>query len=162
MMNVTYACPACDQTTRSDLTSAPQQTLTCQHCGGQMAVPSGAVTETHVHRCVVCPSVELYVRKDFSQRWGVLLVLVGAVASSISWYLYHIRTTYMILFGFALLDLLFYLFKSDLLQCYRCQAQYRGVAAMEDHQHFQLETHERHRQQAARLAAAGSEPAARE
>jgi hypothetical protein len=37
------------------------------------------------------------------------------------------------------------------LMCYRCGAQYRGVAEMESHGQFNLETHEKYRQLAARL-----------
>ena len=42
----------------------------------------------------------------------------------------------------------------DALMCYRCQAQYRGVAEMDSHGAFDLETHERHRQLNARLKTA--------
>jgi len=38
-----------------------------------------------------------------------------------------------------------------LVQCYRCQAQYRGVPGLESHGGFNLETHEKHRQQRLRL-----------
>jgi hypothetical protein len=43
------------------------------------------------------------------------------------------------------------------LNCYRCQAQYRDVPGLENHGGFDLETHERHRQQVARLAEKGAE-----
>jgi hypothetical protein len=36
--------------------------------------------------------------------------------------------------------------------CYRCGAQYRGVADMESHGQFNLETHEKYRQMGARLS----------
>ncbi|MFM9117530.1 MAG: hypothetical protein ACKOU6_15350 [Planctomycetota bacterium] len=161
-MNVTFACPSCDQTTRSELLVSPGQLLTCRHCGQQIAVPAGAVSDRQVTRCVVCPSTELYVRKDFSQRWGVLIVIAGFIASSIAWYSYHIVWTYAILFATALLDVILYLFMGNMLQCYRCQAQYRGVVGMDEHQPFHLETHEKHRQQTARLATSSSDPVARE
>ncbi len=59
--------------------------------------------------------------------------------------------TYAILFVMALIDVLLYVLVGNLLQCYRCQAQYRGVAGLEGRERFHLETHERHRQQVARL-----------
>ena len=37
------------------------------------------------------------------------------------------------------------------LTCYRCHAQYRGTHEIERHGGFDLETHERYRQMAARL-----------
>ena len=39
----------------------------------------------------------------------------------------------------------------DALMCYRCGAQYRGVEEMDAHGQFNLETHEKYRQLAARL-----------
>jgi len=124
-----------------------------------MAVPPGAVSETQVHRCVVCPSQELYVRKDFPQRLGVAIVVAGIVLSTIAWYYRYIYLTYGIFFGTALIDFVLWLVMGNLLQCYRCQAQYRGVAGLDQHSVFNLETHEKHRQQQARLAQAqGSVP----
>jgi hypothetical protein len=40
----------------------------------------------------------------------------------------------------------------DSLVCYRCQAEYRQLPSLAEHGPFRLETHERYRQQAARLA----------
>ena len=55
--------------------------------------------------------------------------------------------TFGILFATALIDVVLYLTVGNLLQCYRCQAQYRGVPGLENHEPFDLETHEKHRQQ---------------
>lgn len=150
-MNVTYACPDCDQTSRVDLTGEEGETIRCPACGRHWQVPSGACDATHVHRCVVCPSTDLFVRKDFSQRMGVAIVLVGILLSSIAWYLHQIMWTYAILFATALLDVVLYVVIGNVLQCYRCQAEYRGLADLESHSAFNLETHEKHRQQLARL-----------
>jgi hypothetical protein len=117
-------------------------------------VPDGAISGQNVSRCVVCPSEELYVRKDFSQRLGVGIVIVGIVLSTIAWYYHRIYLTYGIFFGTALLDFVLWLVMGNVLQCYRCQAQYRGVAGLDQHGGFDLETHEKHRQQLARLAEA--------
>jgi hypothetical protein len=59
--------------------------------------------------------------------------------------------TYGVLFTFALIDVVLYLVVGNVLHCYRCQAQYRGVPGLEEHQPFNLETHEKHRQQQIRL-----------
>jgi hypothetical protein len=107
-----------------------------------------------VQRCLVCPSTDLFVRKDFPQRLGVLIVAVGIIGSSIAWYHAHLYWTFGILFATALVDVLLYTFVGDALMCYRCQAQYRGVEEMDAHGTFDLETHERHRQLTARLKTA--------
>jgi hypothetical protein len=44
-----------------------------------------------------------------------------------------------------------YVAMGESLTCYRCHAQYRGFANMERHGGFDLETHERYRQLAARM-----------
>ena len=40
-------------------------------------MPAGAIEDSRLSRCLVCPSVDLFVRKDFPQRLGVGLVAVG-------------------------------------------------------------------------------------
>ena len=103
-------------------------------------------TGSQLNRCLICGNTELFIRKDFSQRLGLLIIIIGFTASSIAWYNYWTYTTYLILFGLVLYSLV-----GSLLQCYRCHSQSRGLAT-ENHQNFDLEVHERHRQQAARLA----------
>jgi hypothetical protein len=118
-------------------------------------VPEAAVSANHVRQCVVCPSRELYVRKDFSQRAGIVIVVTGIVVSSIFWALRMPVWTYVVLFATAGIDVVLYFTVGNVLQCYRCQAQYRGVEGLETHGGFDLETHEKHRQQQIRLAQQG-------
>jgi hypothetical protein len=152
-LNVTYACPVCHEGTRFHF-DAHTKFLKCNRCSQELAVPEDAVTGNRVQRCLVCPSTDLFVRKDFPQRLGVLIVAVGIIGSSIAWYHAHLLWTFGILFATALIDVLLYTFVGDALMCYRCQAQYRGVAEMDAHGTFDLDTHERHRQLNARLKTA--------
>jgi hypothetical protein len=152
-LNVTYACPACHEGTQSHF-DADTKALKCNCCGQELAVPEDAVEGKRVVRCLVCPSTDLFVRKDFPQRLGVLIVATGIIGSSIAWYHAHLYWTFGILFATALIDVLLYTFVGDALMCYRCQAQYRGVEEMDAHGMFDLETHERHRQLNARLKTA--------
>lgn len=149
-MNVTFACPHCDATSRTEFDQQTHQ-LTCLHCQKQLAVPQGAIEGQRVSRCLVCPSTDLYVRKDFPQRIGVALVAVGIIGSSIAWYHTNLLWTFGILFATALIDVLLYVFVGDALMCYRCNALYRGVEDMDSHGSFDLETHEKFRQLAARM-----------
>jgi hypothetical protein len=149
-VDVTYACPICHATVESEFT-AQTSSLACSHCGSVLAVPGDAVAGTRVKRCLICPSTDLFVRKDFPQHLGVLIVVVGIVGSSIAWYYTNILWTFGILFLTALADVLLYSLVGDALMCYRCHAQYRGVDEMDSHGAFDLETHERYRQMAARL-----------
>lgn len=150
-MNITYACPACHEGVRAEF-DAETRELPCPHCGERIAVGSDAVDDNRIVRCLSCPSTDLYIRKDFPQRVGVTLVILGIVGSSIAWYYSDLYWTFGILFATALIDVLLYTLVGDALMCYRCNAQYRGVKEMDTHGHFDLETHEKHRQMVARMS----------
>ena len=161
-MNVSYCCPHCDQGVRLHF-SATDTELDCPHCGHAIAIPAGSIQGERVNRCVVCPSTDLFLRKDFPQRLGVGIVTVGIVGSCITWAMSEITLTFAILFATALIDVVLYFTVGNVLHCYRCQAQYRGVPGLENHGGFDLETHEKHRQQKIRLAeAAAAQAAAKE
>jgi hypothetical protein len=94
----------------------------------------------------------LWRQKDFPQRLGLAMVALGAVLSTIAW-AYHLPATALgVLLAFALVDLLLYTFMKDVLVCYRCQARFRHADLGEDYPRFNLETAERYRQEAARVA----------
>jgi hypothetical protein len=99
----------------------------------------------------VCGGRELFVRKDFPQRLGVTIVLLGIGASCLAWSMQWIIATFGILFGTALADVVLYAVTGNVLECYQCHAQYRDIPGLNDHDAFNLEVHERYRQQAARL-----------
>jgi hypothetical protein len=151
-MNLTFSCPVCQNTVRSSL-SAGQTALDCPACGQTIRLADDGFQGDRLRRCLVCPSTDLFVRKDFPQRLGVAIVIVGIVGSSIAWAYTFVVATFAILFATALFDVLLYLIVPDALMCYRCGAQYRQAPNQSDHGAFNLETHERYRQQAARMAA---------
>ncbi len=115
-------------------------------------MPADAFEGDQLRRCLVCPSTDLFVRKDFPQRLGVGIVVLGIAASSIAWGYSLPILTFAILSATALLDVVLYLLVPNALMCYRCGAQYRLAPGMDRHGAFNLETHERYRQQAARMA----------
>jgi hypothetical protein len=151
-MNVTFACPKCEAASRCEIDADPAE-LTCPRCGVDIHTPPDAFDGQRLEQCLVCSSRDLFVRKDFPQRLGVGLVALGIVGSSFAWAYSHLLLTFGILFATALIDVVLYLIVPNALMCYRCSAQYRGLAGLENHGAFNLETHERYRQQAARLAA---------
>jgi len=151
-MNIVFRCPHCDHTSEVDFGTETSQ-IACPHC--QQSWPTGgAVQSDKLLQCLVCPSTELFVRKDFSQSLGIAIVVVGIVVSSIFWAYHMPYWTYAVLFATALIDVVLYFAVGNCLQCYRCQAQYRGIPGLENHAGFNLETHEKHRQQKIRLAEA--------
>lgn len=153
-MQITYRCAECGRDSRVD--QLEQHTsLRCGGCGHVIDVPRQAIDGSHVQRCVVCPSHELFVRKDFPQKLGVGIVVLGLAASCVAWGFGYRFWTYGILFATAAIDALLFLIFSDCLTCYRCGARYRGPGVTQRHEPFDLETHEKHRQMTARTSAAG-------
>ena len=150
-MRLTYTCPKCNQPIRVELPPGVVD-FACSACGQTQSIPPGALDDEGLHRCLVCPGADLYLRKDFPQRLGFWIVVLGLGASCVTWGFYERFLTYTILFATALVDVVLYLFVPNALMCYRCGAQYRGAPGLDSHEPFQLETHERYRQQTARLA----------
>ena len=164
-MRITFACPACSATATLDRVEE-RSALDCPRCGAALPVPPGALEwrsadgagQARLRRCLVCPSAELFARKDFPQRIGVGIVVAGFAASCVTWGMRMLVPTFAILFATALVDVLLYLLMPECLVCYRCGARYRGDGVCDEAGGFDLETHERHRQGAARarqLAAGG-------
>jgi predicted nucleic acid-binding Zn ribbon protein len=156
-MNVSYRCPHCQNLANAELAEDALD-FACPRCQGKLHAPASAIRDGHLLECLVCPCKELYIRKDFSQSVGIGIVVVGFVISSVFWFYRMPLWTYGTLFATALIDVVLYLTVGNVLQCYQCQAQYRGLKSLETHEGFDLETHEKHRQQQIRLARAGALP----
>ena len=88
-------------------------------------------------------------------------MVAGLAASCVAWANRELLITFGILFGTALLDVLLFFFMPNCLSCYRCGARYRGPGIADAFAGFDLETHEKHRQIAARTARAEATAARR-
>jgi hypothetical protein len=150
-MNVAFQCPRCHQGVRTQVAST-DGALVCPKCGQSIAVAADAFDQGRLRRCLACPSTDLFVRKDFPQRLGVAIVTVGIIASCVTWAMSLLVATFAVLFATALVDVVLFLIVPDALSCYRCGAIHRLAEGTNAHGPFNLETHERHRQQAARMA----------
>ena len=147
-MELRFSCPECDRTVQLEWSDATL--LECRACNVQWTIPDRSIDGCRVRRCVVCSSLELFLRKDFPQRWGLAIVVAGLSLSCVTWYFYLVIWTFVVLFASALIDVLLYLVVGNVLTCYRCHTEYRGFDQSE-HTGFELEVFERHRQQEARL-----------
>ena len=114
---------------------------------------------TILERCTICGSPELYYRKQFNQRLGLAIIALGSTLSTIAYYYHNLFWTFLILFVFAGVDLLFYIFMRNLLQCYKCNSEFRGFEDSPEYQPFNLEVHEKYHQQRVRLERAQKEQA---
>lgn len=154
MTHVTFSCPACDGLLRASL-DEKASAVTCPRCQQARALPGHDPHSGHLRHCLVCPSSELFVRKDFPQRWGAAIVIAGFALSCVFWAYEDVIMTFAVLFATALIDVLLYLTMGNVLECYRCHAQYRGLPEFEDYEQFDLEAYEKHRQQSLRLKKVG-------
>ena len=154
-MNITYRCPHCQSTARNSF-DENSEAIVCLNCEHAIVPPAGATDGDELHRCLVCPSKELFIRKNFPQRLGVMIVVLGFAISCVTWYFRLVIPTFAVLFATAGIDVLLYLLMGNALQCYRCQAHYTGVQGLESHSPFDLEIHERHRQEKIRLGQTGT------
>ena len=75
--------------------------------------------------CTVCGGSAFYLQKDFSQRTGCLIFLVGAVLAP--W------THYLSLLAGLVLDLILYVVLPLVSICYTCRSVYRGYARNPEH-----------------------------
>jgi len=149
-MIISFSCQQCDETAHVEIED-DATAVSCPFCSHETQIPTGAARDGQIQRCVLCPSKELYVRKNFPQQLGVTIVAIGFFLSCIPWYFHNWYGTFSILFATAIIDLLLYSMMGNVLQCYRCHAIYRGLAGLDDYEPFDLEIHERHRQELARL-----------
>lgn len=149
-MTITFECPSCHSPQRADL-AAGRNDCKCTVCSHETRLRAGAGQGGTVKECAICGTQDLYVQKDFPHRLGLSIVGVGIVLSSIAWWYYWYPTALGILLLTALLDLCLYYVIGDVLVCYRCLAQYRGVERNPENKPFDLAIGERHRQERLRL-----------
>ena len=155
-ISTTYRCHHCQQTSHAVLDES-QVELACSRCGAKTAVTIN-MRDARWLACPFCRCDELFWRKDFPQRLGVIIVVLGFAISCVTWYFHMLIATFAVLLLMALIDVALYMSVGDLLECYRCHAQFRGCPTNGQHAEFNLETFEKHRQVAARnsLAQQGS------
>jgi len=150
MPRITYTCIKCDEAVTQPLDESTRELL-CPACGHVIVVSETCMKDGEIVKCAVCPSGDLFVRKDFPQGLGLTIIGLGFAASTITYYYQQIVATFSILFASALIDAILYMVMGNVLQCYRCETQYRGVPGVDEGPEFDLTVHEKHRQQEARL-----------
>jgi hypothetical protein len=122
----------------------------CPACAHQVnlhapAPPGG------VHACVICGNHELYKKKDFPHRLGLAILALACLASIEPYRRYMMWLVWTIMLGSLAFDFLLYNLVGDVVVCYRCHAQYRGLADPAGFPPYELGIAERYRQEKIRL-----------
>lgn len=160
-MHMAFLCPVCEQQTQCECNEQTTQ-LQCSHCDWVRNVPEGTIEQGAVKACVACGCEDLWKQRDFPQWLGIGLVALAAILSTIAVAYYEIVWAIGILLAFGLLDYVFYAVMPDVLVCYRCKSRFRHSSGESAVPRFNLETHERYRQEEIRLGnSVGSVPSSR-
>jgi hypothetical protein len=132
---IAFACPKC----KSEATAGLDGRGVCPSGGEPTALAlSPAVREGGpVDRCPACAGEQLYVQRDFNQKVGLAVVVVGAVLAPFTPY-------YASLWVAAAVDAVLYLVLPEITVCYRCHAHFRGFPRNPRHEAFDLHVAEQY------------------
>jgi hypothetical protein len=126
---IAYACAACGLEATGGLDGEGR----CAHCGAMRAltVTDELRASRIVEACPACGNGLLYVQRDFNQKVGLGVVVLGAALAPFTPF-------YSSLFVAAAVDAGLYALLPDVIVCYRCQAHLRGFARNPSHHAFDL------------------------
>lgn len=126
---IAYACPSCGR----EATSGLDGLGACAHCGAarRLDLPDALRASRVVDSCPACGNGLLYVQRDFNQKVGLGIVVIGAVLAPLTPF-------YSSLFVAAAIDAGLYALLPDVTVCYRCHAHLRGFARNPRHHAFDL------------------------
>jgi hypothetical protein len=126
---IAFACPSCGREAQAGVDGQG----VCPHCGARPKVEVPAVTrETlRIESCPACGNGLLYVQRDFNQKVGLGVVVLGAALAPFTPF-------YSSLFVAGAVDAVLYALLPDVTVCYRCHAHLRGFARNPSHHAFDL------------------------
>ncbi len=126
---IAFRCPRCGAEAESGLDGRGR----CAACGAEttLTLTSSARDERIVDRCPACDGQQLYVQRDFNQRAGLAIVVLGAVLAPFTPF-------YSSLVVAALVDATLYAVLPEITVCYRCHAHFRGFQRNPRHAAFDL------------------------
>ncbi len=80
-----------------------------------------------LRRCPVCGCRELFSRRDFPQRLGLVIVILAALAATVLFALGQVALSIMVLAGTVAIDAVILLVTGRCLVCYRCRSEFRDL-----------------------------------
>jgi DNA-directed RNA polymerase subunit RPC12/RpoP len=132
---IAFACPTCGAEATAGLDGHGR----CAACGAEtaLALSPSLRDQRVVDRCPACQGEQLYVQRDFNQRAGLAIVIVGALLAPFTPF-------YSSLFVAAAIDAVLYVLLPEIAICYRCQAHFRGFLRNPRHEAFDLHVAEQY------------------
>ena len=126
---IAFVCPRCGGEATSGLDGEGR----CPSCSASIPLDvSGSLRDARVvDRCPACSGEQLFVQRDFNQKAGLAIVVLGAALAPFTPF-------YSSLFVAAAIDALLYALLPEITVCYRCQAHFRGFVRNPAHNAFDL------------------------
>lgn len=147
-VTVRIRCPRgeCRQWHRIALDGAEIADPRCPACGDPipLVADAGPAEARPLTRCPACDGVEFFIRRDFPQRIGLLLVILFGLVASVFFYFSNVVATFATLASLVVIDALIFAFVGKVTICYRCRAELRNVAYNPGHTGFDLATSEKY------------------
>ncbi|MBX7102987.1 MAG: zinc ribbon-containing protein [Gemmataceae bacterium] len=140
-MRIRFACPECDKTNVGEGTSATE--FRCVHCGHEIQLQGKSAS---LDCCSACGNIELYRKKDFPQWLGMGLLALACLLFYLFAIQYRYAIAWSILLGSAAIDGIIYYIVGDVVVCYRCGCEHRGIPSRTFDPHS-LATAEKYRQE---------------
>ena len=126
---IAFPCPRCGEEALCGLDGRGH----CSKCAAEtpLDLSTSLRNERIVDRCPACAGEQLYVQRDFNQKAGLGIVILGGILAPFTPY-------YSSLFAAAALDAVLYALLPEITVCYRCQSHFRGFRRNPRHQPFDL------------------------
>ncbi len=127
-------------------TGAGAERFCCPRCPREYTVQHSdrLLVRRALSACALCGGEELFIRKNFPQKTG-LLIVVAAVLISLLSLQQHIGLAYGVLAAAVIVDGGIYYLVGVVTVCYRCRAEYWGLPRNPEHHWFDLATSEKYR-----------------
>ena len=132
---IAFRCGSCGEEARSGLDGVGR----CTACAAEtvLELSPSLKGDRVVDRCPACAGTQLYTQRDFNQKAGLAIVILGGALAPFTPY-------YSSLFVAALVDAALYAVLPEITICYRCHAHFRGFAKNPAHHAFDLHTAEQY------------------
>jgi hypothetical protein len=126
---IAFRCRACSGEAHAGLDGAGR----CAVCGAvaQLAISDSLARSRVVDVCPACDGQQLYTQRDFNQKAGLAVVVLGAVLAPFTPF-------YSSLFVAALIDAALFAVLPEITICYRCHAHFRRFRRNPAHHAFDL------------------------
>jgi len=147
LMQIRYYCPtdACVAIVEYEPFEECGETIECPRCRRThpMIVTKAMREQKIVDRCAVCGAMEMYTRKDFPQRLGLLIVVVFGFLA-IYYFSISVVKAWLVMATAMLIDLVIYYLVGKVTTCYACRAEYRKCRLNPAHEEFDLAASEKY------------------